>query len=146
MLRIRLARLSVLLLAFVICGCGGADTPDRPQPVPASGQILLGNKPLAGATVTFLALDGQVSCRGLTDDQGEFVLSTYDPNDGAPAGKYKVVISIDEFEITPEGKPVPKAVKRSGPPVPGKYSRPADTPLSAEITPTGPNQFRFPLN
>ena len=136
----------VPLLLCVLCGCSKPTHPEKPPVIAASGQVLLAGKPLAGATVTFLSLDGKVSSTGVTDDGGEFILSTYDQNDGAPPGQYKVIVSVDDLEVSAEGKPVPKANKRVGPPVPEKYSRPADSPLSAEITGTGPNRFRFPLN
>jgi hypothetical protein len=116
------------------------------KPVPVSGVVLLHDKPLGDATVSFIALDGRVSCRGVTNDQGEFILSTYDRGDGAPAGRYRVLVSIDEFDVSPEGRPVAKPKKRSGPPVPVRYSRQAESPLTAEVTEAGPNQFRFQLN
>lgn len=52
-------------------------------------------KPLERATVVFHPTDTSQKFpkpRGITDAQGQFVLSTYDTNDGAPAGKYKVTI------------------------------------------------------
>jgi hypothetical protein len=142
-------RFPVIAGVLFLCGVVGCAKPKEVETlkaVPASGEVLLNGKPLVDATVSFISADGKISCRAVTDDQGKFVLSTYDPNDGAPPGKYQVLISIDEFDVSPEGRPVPKAKKRSGPPVAARYSRQSESPLSAEVTEAGPNKFRFQLN
>jgi hypothetical protein len=135
----------VLTSACALVGCKGPAGPEKPQPLAASGQFTYQGRPLAGATVSFLSEDGKVSASGETDAKGDFTLSTYQRGDGAPAGRYKVLVTIDAFEISPQGLPVPK--KRGGPAVtlPERYGSIADTPLSAEVTPDGPNRFVFAL-
>lgn len=134
-----------LLILVGACACNGPPPPDRPAPVQGGGRVLLGEKALPGATVSFLSLDGRVSCTGTTDDAGEFTLSTYASGDGAPPGTYKVVVSIDEFAVSPEGKITHKRGAKAVPQVPGKYSRQADTPLQVEVTAAGPNRFQLSL-
>lgn len=136
--------LAILILAWA-CACNGPPPPDRPAPVPGGGRLLLSERALPGATVSFLSLDGRVSCTATTDDAGEFTLSTYGSGDGAPPGVYKVVVSIDEFSVSPDGKITHKRGAKAVPQIPGKYSRQADTPLQVEVTTDGPNRFQLSL-
>jgi len=82
----------VALLGVVLIGCGGNGT------TPVKGVITLEGTPVAGATVLFMP-DGQDECRpasGFTLSDGTFRLTTYQPNDGALPGKYRVVIQKTE--------------------------------------------------
>jgi hypothetical protein len=135
-----------ILMLVGLCACNGPPPPpDRPAPVPGGGRVLLSERALPGATVSFLSLDGRVSCTATTDDAGEFTLSTYGSGDGAPPGMYKVVVSIDEFSVSPDGKITHKRGAKAVPQIPGKYSRQADTPLQVEVTADGPNRFQLSL-
>ena len=67
---------------------------------PAKGQLLVDGKAAKGAFV-YLWPDGigdmDAYCpNGQTDDNGAFVLSTYDSDDGAPAGEYAVTVEWPE--------------------------------------------------
>jgi hypothetical protein len=64
---------------------------------PASGKVLLDGKPLAGATVTLHSYNAETEkyvpvCDGLTDESGNFKLTTYSHFDGCPAGLYTVTV------------------------------------------------------
>jgi hypothetical protein len=136
----------VPVAVFGLVGCGApADGPVKPQPLPTAGQVTYQGRPLATATVSFLSEDGKIAASGETDVNGEFTLSTHHSGDGAPVGRYKVLVTIDAYAVSPQGFPVPK--RRSGPAVtlPEKYGNIANTPLSAEVTQDGPNHFVFSL-
>ena len=81
-----------------IAGCG--ETPkDMPTvPIhPVKGSVTLDGKPIGGARVSLQLLQGakpgDVNPHAVTDEAGEFQLSTYAPLDGAPEGAYAVTVS-----------------------------------------------------
>ena len=85
-----------VLMLTVALGCGG-----KPQETyPVSGVVQWKDgKPateLAGATVELQVIEGvllRVSPRGEVQADGKFTLRTYEPKDGAPAGKYRAMIT-----------------------------------------------------
>lgn len=89
------ATLSALLLPMSF-GCGGK--PQETFPVKGVVQWKDG-KPateLAGATVELQIVEGpslRVSPHGEVQSDGTFMLRSYEPNDGAPAGKYRAMIA-----------------------------------------------------
>lgn len=88
-------RYATCALALLAVSCGGRDYGDRP-PYPASGKVLVNGEPAKGALVVLYdgpPAPGRPQPQGTTGDDGTFVLSTYDPKDGAPAGDYKVSIT-----------------------------------------------------
>jgi len=90
---------AVLVLGTsVLAGCGGGA--DRPAMVPVSGTVNYNGSPVEGATVTFASETSPRSSTGETDSSGKFRLTTFDTNDGAPAGEYIVTITKFEAEAT----------------------------------------------
>jgi hypothetical protein len=85
----RSARWSVVVLAGFV-GCAG-----QPMTYPVSGTVTQSNgKPLSGARVLFQpAGKAGHSAWGLVGENGAFRLRTYETNDGAAPGDYKVVIN-----------------------------------------------------
>jgi hypothetical protein len=90
-------RFRPVLLAFCVAtgwGCGNA-----PKLVPVSGVVVNGDKPVARATISFAAdipQGGQaLNAYGSTDDEGRFTLRTVSGGKGAPAGRYKVILTTD---------------------------------------------------
>lgn len=86
----------LVLSTFALTGCGGGA--DRPAMVPVSGTVNYNGSPVEGATVTFAAGTSARSSTGVTDSSGKFRLTTFDTNDGAPAGEYTVTIAKFEAE------------------------------------------------
>lgn len=89
-------RLAVrVLLLPVICGLlpGCSGRPDRPATFPVEGKVTNRGKPVAGATVAFLAPGAPRLAVGTTDDAGSFRLTTFEPNDGAVLGTHVVTVS-----------------------------------------------------
>ena len=72
---------------FVIClvslGCGGND---GPVVAPVKGVVTFDGKPLAGAEVIYRVKDSPRVSVGLTDDKGEYRLTTFNTDDGAIVG------------------------------------------------------------
>lgn len=102
-----------LVLAFAGCG-------SNYRTVPVAGQILFEGKPLnGGGTVRFIPLgEGPESGKpaiGKVTPTGEFVLTTYQPEDGAIIGEHRVEIVqnkiISEAEYAGE-KDAQRLVKR----------------------------------
>jgi hypothetical protein len=87
--------LLVMLVGFSV-GCSGSI---GPPPVPVSGKVTLGGKPVDGATVTFLSTTGGRSASGKTASDGSFKLSTINTDDGARPGEYNVTIAKIESKL-----------------------------------------------
>lgn len=84
---------------MVGCGKAAKDVPQVPLH-PVSGTVTLDGKPIAGAKVVLHALQGasatDISPTGVTDENGQFQVSTYQPLDGAAEGSYSVTVSWPE--------------------------------------------------
>lgn len=91
----------VCLALSAVTGCGSAP-PDVPQvPLhPVTGAITLDGKPIAGARLSLHAIQGakvgDITPTGITDENGQFQISTYQPLDGAPEGSWTVTVSWPE--------------------------------------------------
>ena len=87
----------VALLGLVLSGCGGRGT------APVQGVVTLDGTPVAGATVLFMpdGQDGSRPASGFTSSDGTFRLTTYQADDGALPGKYRVVVQKTEAAKDP---------------------------------------------
>ncbi len=102
------ALLGTLLLGLLGCGGGGpAEAIKRKPTHPVKGSLTINKKPVEGVRVTLYPLNledrsGDFWTKGfpgaLTKEDGSFVISTYNPDDGAPAGEYLVLSSKMEGE------------------------------------------------
>jgi hypothetical protein len=86
-------------LALVLAGCGETGSDTGPvDVVPVRGRIVYDGKPAVGVRVTLVPIDAPSPPRipryahGITDDEGNFTLTTYVPDDGAAEGGYQVVL------------------------------------------------------
>ena len=91
--------LRLLALGFFALGYTGGCKAPRRAVFHVQGKVLnWDNKPVSGASVTFIPLDVSVAEKlrpqGVTDDEGAFTLTTYESNDGAPEGQYVVTIEL----------------------------------------------------
>jgi hypothetical protein len=87
--------LGVVLLALT--GCSG------PQIAPVKGRVTCNGKPVHQASVIFAPEPSSDKDRepgkggtGITDKDGNYVISTYRAYDGAQVGKHKVTIALDD--------------------------------------------------
>jgi hypothetical protein len=146
------------MLCLLGCGGGGGD-PDREETVPVSGIVTYKGDPVEGANVAFVPniTPGQMTnmkgAFGRTDASGRFQLRTYEADDGAIPGSYKVTVtkyegqaigeeaSEEDYDEPPEGyePPAPKAL------LPTQYSNMRTTPLEANITSGEPADLKLEL-
>lgn len=91
-------RLSLLIAmvasAPLLTGCSKKET--RKPVFVVTGKVTYNSSPIENATIVFHPIGEEgpnaVKSRGKTDAQGNFKLTTYDTNDGAPAGEYQVTV------------------------------------------------------
>jgi hypothetical protein len=83
---------AIILIAIAACGKNDG----RVKVYPVNGKLIIRGAPAEGARVVFypvsdeLKKPGMPIPYGLTDAQGVYKLRSYDPDDGAPEGEYKV--------------------------------------------------------
>ncbi len=110
-------------LGFV-AGCGGPASSGA-KLVPVSGKVTYKGKPLAKGRVSLMPLKpGNTASGDIVD--GAFKLSTYQRDDGAPPGQYKVSVTAWEKEPTMES---PKGT----PAIPRKFFTPEKSGLTADV-------------
>ena len=95
--------LVLLTIGMGTAGCGSADVPI----LPVKGVLTLDGQPLVGATVTFSPLEKGLPASGVTNDRGEFQLTTRTPNDGAIAGEHRISVLLYRAEKPPPQHPPP---------------------------------------
>jgi hypothetical protein len=132
--------LAACWLLVVATGCGSKQDPNRLPVFPASGKVNVQGKIPAGA---FLVLHPKNPAAGVESvrprahvkPDGSFELSSYESNDGAPAGEYTVTVEWRQTIKYPSGDAGP------GPNlVPPKYTRPETSPVFIRIA-AGTNQL-----
>lgn len=159
----RACPLMVVLTAMALLGCG------KQEGVPlylVTGVVQYRGAPVAGATVVFRPRAEGVGAAGQTDEQGRFQLRTREPNDGAAAGEYAVVIqkaqvdsewskkasemnfkSTQEYEAWKLANRLPQGLVAGAKSLlPTKYADGSTTPLRASVAAEPQNEFSFVLN
>lgn len=137
--------LSASLAALTGCGSDVPKPPEKLPTVPVTGTITLNGKPLAGTSISLHHAEGKVAPRGLSDQAGNFSISTYGNNDGAPAGSYKVTAAKSMVkEISPGvlAPPPPGGFKSD---IPAKYENLDSTTLQVEIKSGQKNELKIEL-
>jgi len=142
------ARLVAAVACLVAAG-GCKPATNRPATAPVSGVVTLQGSPVAGATVSFQAVDGSRSSVAITDVSGRYELTTFVRGDGAVPGDYHVAITkiTQEAVGTPAGEkyepptgPIPEPKNE----LPPKYANADKSGLAATVT-TGKNTADFDL-
>jgi hypothetical protein len=108
-------------------GCG-SNGPSRVPVVPAKGQISYEGKPIANALVIFHPLKADNNApkpRAKVENDGSFVVETYDSKDGAPVGDYAVTV---EWWLT-SGKGDEPPTNR----LPARFARPEASGVKVTI-------------
>lgn len=136
-------------------GCGSGD---RVEVYPTKGVVMFNGEPMmGGGAISFVPLDNQMgkAAGGMIDKEGKFTMSTYDPDDGSMAGKFRVIVvqsTVEEIETVgdtdAEGAedtsaeftvPVDKRI-------PFTYADTANSPLMTEVKADGPNELTLELS
>jgi hypothetical protein len=124
---------TLALLMLVTPGCGKSD--GRVKVYPVNGKVSVRGMPAESARVVFypvsdeLKKPGMPIPYGMTDGQGNFKLRSYDVDDGAPEGDYKV--SIIWLDVPPEkAQENPLSAKDR---LSGQYSNPQTSKLTAKV-------------
>jgi hypothetical protein len=88
-------RMLAVVAGLLLYGCSGSN--GRPTTYPVSGQVFVNDQPAAGAMVELHAVGGDPKEKNLCPHalvaaDGTFRLTTFQTNDGAPAGTYAVTV------------------------------------------------------
>lgn len=125
-------RIAVILLVGATVGCLKSGETRKPT-FAVTGKVFDGAKPIANATVVFHPVgDLGVKPHGKTDANGEFKLTTYDGEDGAPAGRYRVTVER-WVTVSADGGPVNT--------IPAKFAKPDSSGFTAEVN-VGPTSLQ----
>jgi hypothetical protein len=140
---------------FALTGCDNQSKPDGfPKIYPVTITVTQEGKPFPDAQISLEPADGSKnwSVGGKSDQAGKVILRTYGKFDGAPLGKYKVVIlkEINEgmdtyYEALNRGdnNAASKVNVSIFSLVEAKYNSALTTPIEIEIT---PNQKTFEID
>ena len=131
----------VSLGLVIIAGCGG---PKRPEGMPelykTTITVTQAGTPLVDAMVNLKLADNSQSqwySGGATDANGVVIVSTQGDFPGAPAGKYKVLVS----KVTTEDNPNNPEQRLTFEMVEPQYANFAKTPLEIEVKAEPENNF-----
>jgi hypothetical protein len=119
----------------------GVTATNRRATHPVGGKVHFEGNPVPGALVTFYLMTGvrkpQRVADGLVEADGSFTVSSYVPNDGAPAGEHAVTVVWRKPFYDREGKPGPNWL-------PDRYAKPGTSELRVQVNP-GRNTFNLEL-
>ena len=124
----RLMLAAMVLMSAIACqGCGGEDW--HAETYPAHGRITINGQPPAGAVIELHATGHRPDERNsrpwaVVQEDGTYVLSTYETGDGAPAGQYALTLRWSP-DVTQ-----PSLVDRLS----GAYANPERSPYSVTIS------------
>lgn len=148
---LRLSHACPLLVGFVLAGIAGCG-PSGPRTYPVTGTVMYQGAAVEDATVTFSAIEGNANAVGRTDAAGRYALTTFERNDGAVLGEYKVRVfkyeapsRTEAAAVVPDDQYVEPPLQETPPPppkhlLPEVYASPARTPLSFTVQ-DGENVF-----
>ncbi|WP_437206761.1 carboxypeptidase-like regulatory domain-containing protein [Planctomicrobium sp. SH664] len=135
-----------------LAGCRTEKPTDRPNVVPTTGTVTLNGKPVSMAEVTFMNMEAQRTGFGMTDENGNFFLTTFENADGVVPGEQAVAIRrVDIIDKTPENAKASGGENGDGRRVevkwiiPEKYSSFQKSGLTVSVREGQENHFRFEL-
>lgn len=78
-----------------LSGCGnGVKTPPTSA---VTGTVRFQGKPLEGAEISFMTTGASRAASGITNEKGEFTLSTFGQKDGAIPGEHRVTVRLSQL-------------------------------------------------
>jgi hypothetical protein len=102
-------RITFCMVLLILVGCSQEKLPIPTQQI--SGRVLYDNKAAEGVAVYLGPIqaptipDIPANPHGVTDKDGRFSISTYGENDGAPKGKYQLMMMWVDENSKLESKP-----------------------------------------
>lgn len=126
--------LAVAMTAVAVVGCGETTrVPPLPPLHPVSGSVKYRGQPAAAFRVTFHPQfdigPTKYHPSAITDDAGNFAVTSLKPNDGAPAGEYAVTFEWpDHFIQNTDPDPVPEVDKLRG-----VYNKPEQSRFKVQL-------------
>ncbi len=91
----RFCSIFLIVSGLVVTGCSKSPTP---RTFPVTGQVILEGSPLKDATVMLQPADGGSFGYGITDDDGQFIISTFEVGDGAIPGLHGIIVELQATE------------------------------------------------
>jgi len=147
---VRVLSIVLLILAAVAVGCRSEETallPGRSPTLPVRGKITLDGAPIEGATVLFFSEKLTITSYGKTDANGAYELTTYEPGDGAPAGRYQVAVKKTEQKIVEKSDhPALPPKSKTSQLLPPQYADYQSSELKAVVAEGANNAFQFNLS
>ena len=160
--RCRILRVVMPILALSLSSRGRSD---GPLLYPVRGKVAYQGQPAAGATVILRRQDPEPNTTplvpaGQVDDEGSFSVAVDERGDGAPAGKYAVLIQWRQrVQGSAEPKPASRPAMKKGrravsidkpelipDRLEGRYMNPDTTPFHVEVKPGENNLEPFDLS
>jgi hypothetical protein len=139
----------LIVVPWMVLGCGDDELGKR---YAVSGSVTRQGKPLTKGSVNFMPANPSTgrAATGEIRPDGTYSLTTQNPDDGALAGDYRVVISmvdVDDSKLgkMPNGMPIlnrPDLVKVKNL-LPPKYTDPSQTVLKFKVE---PQSNTFPID
>jgi hypothetical protein len=87
---IHVQRTGILAVVVLCVGCAGGKGSGT---VPVTGKVTLNGAPAEGVAVSFISDGGGPSAVGVTDESGQYSLTTTAKDDGAMPGRYRVTLA-----------------------------------------------------
>lgn len=129
---------SLVAIWVVVVSLGGCNS--RPSTYAVTGTVTYQGKPVEDAGVQFMPKRMRPA-GARTDKEGHFRLTTFLNADGAAAGEHLVCIT----KLIPAPSTKDEPYKQAINVLPARYGNPLKSPLKANVTTSGPNDFHFDL-
>lgn len=145
------AAMAVAAALIGLAGCGRAPAArsigmPQKETVKVAGVVRYREKPVANASLALRSADGSILARGRTDGDGRFAaLSTYGTDDGAPPGRYRVMVAVSGAEEIAPGVLAPEPPGGFVSPIPPKYAALDTSDLEVEIGAEGASELAIDL-
>lgn len=140
-------QLLCLLALLALFGCASEESYDL---VPTSGKVTLNGEPLADARVSFQPVASSEApnpgpgSTAVTDDAGNYTLTTGGEQEGAVVGKHQVRIFTGKYETSDPASDDPDATKTVAEEIlPPRYN--FQTELTFDVPAGGTDQANFEL-
>jgi hypothetical protein len=123
-----------VLLVSTVLVLSGCSSSKYPRCIPVTGKVLLNKQPVAEAQVALHPRSGTLTTlpMAITNDKGEFTLTTFAAQDGAPEGEY--IVTVELKQLVQQGEEKTRSGKNLLPP---DYANPKKSSLNATVKPGG---------